>query len=60
MTLSFTTLLLIAVAIILSLGLFNMLKGGSPSRSQNLMRARVVVQFIAVIALMAGLYFAKK
>ena len=46
------------VAVILLLGLWNMMRGGSPSRSQNLMRARVLVQFVAVIVVMAALYFA--
>lgn len=37
-----------AVAIVLLLGLINMMRGGSPSRSQNLMRLRVLLQFIAI------------
>jgi Hypoxia induced protein conserved region len=41
-----------AVAIVLVLGLYNMLRGGSPSLSQKLMRWRVVLQFIAVIIIM--------
>ncbi|MBR0758392.1 twin transmembrane helix small protein [Bradyrhizobium jicamae] len=41
-----------AVALVLLLGLINMMKGGSPSRSQNLMRLRVLLQFIAIIATM--------
>jgi Hypoxia induced protein conserved region len=55
-----STLMLVAVLIVLILGLYNMLKSGSPSRSQNLMRARIVLQFIAVVILMAALYFGKK
>lgn len=47
---------LIAVAIVLGLGLFNMLRGGSPSRSQSLMRWRVILQFVAIILVMATLY----
>ncbi len=46
--------LLILVAIILLLGLINMARGGSASRSQNLMRLRVVAQFLAVLAIVAG------
>ena len=38
------------VGIILLLGLWNMMRGGSPSRSQNLMRARVIAQFVAIAA----------
>ena len=41
-----------AVALVLLLGLINMMKGGSPNRSQNLMRLRVVLQFIAIIVIM--------
>jgi len=41
-----------AVAIVLLLGLVNMLRGGSPSRSQNLMRLRVLLQFIAIVITM--------
>jgi hypothetical protein len=41
-----------AVAIVLLLGLYNMLRGGSPNLSQTLMRWRVVLQFIAVIIIM--------
>jgi uncharacterized membrane protein len=42
----------IAVAVVLLLGLINMMRGGSPNRSQNLMRLRVVLQFIAIIIIM--------
>ncbi len=41
-----------AVAVVLMLGLYNMLRGGSPNLSQTLMRWRVVLQFIAVIIIM--------
>ena len=41
-----------AVAIVLLLGLINMMRGGSPSRSQNLMRLRVLLQFIAIVIVM--------
>ena len=40
------------VAVVLMLGLYNMLRGGSPNLSQTLMRWRVVLQFIAVIIIM--------
>ena len=45
-----------AVAIVLLLGLANMLRGGSPSTSQNLMRWRVVLQFIAIIVIMTTIW----
>src|ERR1700692_3376885 len=38
-----------AVAIVLLLGLVNMMRGGSPHLSQRLMRLGVLMQFIAVI-----------
>jgi len=44
---------LAAVFIVLLLGLFNMMRGGSPSRSQNLMRWRVGLQFLAILIVLA-------
>lgn len=49
-----------AVAVVLLLGLWNMLRGGSASRSQNLMRWRVVLQFGAIIIIMAALWLANR
>lgn len=46
-----------AVAIVLLLGLWNMLRGKSASRSQMLMRWRVGLQFLAICVVMASLYF---
>jgi hypothetical protein len=43
---------LMAVATVLVLGLWNMMKGGSPSRSQNLMRLRVLLQAVAIFVVM--------
>jgi hypothetical protein len=45
-------LAVVAVAIVLLLGLINMMRGGSPNRSQNLMRLRVLLQFVAIIITM--------
>ena len=45
-----------AVAIVLLLGLINMMRGGSPNRSQKLMRMRVLLQFIAIIVIMATVW----
>lgn len=45
-----------AVLIVLFLGLWNMFKGGSGNTSQKLMRLRVILQFIAVLLLMAALF----
>jgi hypothetical protein len=41
-----------AVAFVLLLGLINMMRGGSPSRSQKLMQWRVLLQFIAIVITM--------
>jgi H+/Cl- antiporter ClcA len=48
-----------AVAIVLVLGLFNMMRGGSPNTSQRLMRLRVLLQFIAIIVIMAAVWAMK-
>jgi hypothetical protein len=45
------------VAVVLALGLINMLRGGSASTSQTLMRWRVVLQFIAIIVIMAVVWW---
>ena len=50
-------LLLVAVGLVLLLGLWNMLRGGNPGRSQTLMRWRVGLQFVAIVIVMAVLYF---
>ncbi|HZP79256.1 MAG TPA: twin transmembrane helix small protein [Pseudolabrys sp.] len=49
-------LAIIAVAIVLVLGLTNMMRGGSPNRSQQLMRLRVLLQFVAIIVIMATIW----
>ena len=46
-----------AVAIVLLLGLWNMMRGGNSNRSQKLMRWRVGLQFLAVVLIMSALYF---
>ena len=45
-----------AVAVVLVLGLFNMMRGGSPNTSQKLMRLRVLLQFVAVVLVMLTLW----
>jgi hypothetical protein len=45
-----------AVAIVLLLGLFNMMRGGSPNTSQRLMRLRVLLQFVAIVVIMATIW----
>ncbi len=46
-----------AVAVVLLLGLVNMLRGGNPNTSQKLMRWRVGLQFFAIIVVMSVLWF---
>src|SRR3981081_4043275 len=46
-----------AVALVLVLGLTNMLRGGSPNTSQKLMRLRVVLQLVAIIVIMVTIWF---
>jgi hypothetical protein len=45
-----------AVAVVLLLGLVNMMRGGSPDRSQKLMRLRVLLQFIAIVVIMVTVW----
>jgi hypothetical protein len=47
----------LAVAVVLVLGLFNMLRGGSATRSQHLMRLRVLLQFVAIIVIMSVIWW---
>jgi hypothetical protein len=41
-----------AVAVVLLMGLVNMMRGGSPNRSQKLMQWRVLLQFVAIVITM--------
>lgn len=56
LTMSFSSILtpvaVGAVAVVLLLGLINMLRGGSAGTSQKLMRLRVVLQFIAILVIL--------
>jgi len=45
-----------AVMVVLLLGLFNMLRGGSPNLSQKLMRWRVGLQLGAIVLIMGVLW----
>ena len=45
-----------AVAVVLVLGLLNMMRGGSPNTSQKLMRWRVLLQFVAIVIIMAVIW----
>jgi hypothetical protein len=48
---------IVAVGVVLVLGLFNMMRGGSPSRSQQLMRWRVLLQFAAIVVIMGVVWW---
>ncbi len=45
-----------AVALVLLLGLVNMMRGGSPNTSQKLMRLRVRLQFVAIVIAMLAVW----
>jgi hypothetical protein len=45
-----------AVGLVLLLGLANMMRGGSPSTSQKLMRLRVLLQFVAIVIAMLAVW----
>jgi len=46
-----------AVAIVLILGLLNMMRGGDPSVSQKLMRWRVGLQAFAIVVIMLVIWW---
>jgi hypothetical protein len=46
-----------AVAIVLTMGLVNMMRGGSANKSQRLMRLRVLLQFVAIIVIMGVVWW---
>lgn len=48
---------MLIVVIILALGLWNMLRRGSNEFSQKMMRYRIIAQFVAVVIMLAALYF---
>jgi Hypoxia induced protein conserved region len=56
----FVPVALAAVFIVLLLGLWNMMRGGSANKSQMFMRWRVGLQFVAIILMMTALYFSKR
>lgn len=48
------------VVIVLVRGLLNMSRGGPPSRSNQLMQARVLLQFIAIVLVLLAVFFTRK
>jgi hypothetical protein len=53
----FVGLAIAAVALVLVLGLINLLRGGSPDLSQKLMRWRIGLQLFAIIVIIGVLWF---
>ena len=51
-------IVMMAVVAVLIRGLINMMRGGPGSTSNKPMQARVLLQVIALILIMAALYFA--
>lgn len=49
-----------AVAVVLLLSLVNMMRGGSSNRSQQLMRLRVLLQFVAIVVIMFTVWLMSK
>ena len=49
-----------AVTVVLFIGLWNMMRGGSASTSQKMMRWRVILQFVAIIIMMGALWLSSK
>jgi hypothetical protein len=47
----------VAVAVVLALGLANMMRGGSANLSQKLMRLRVLLQFVAILVIMGVVWW---
>lgn len=47
----------LAVALVLLLGLVNMMRGGSAGLSQKLMRLRVLLQFAAILLIMGVVWW---
>jgi len=53
----FIALALLFVVAVLGMGLWNMVKGGPGNTSQKLMRLRVIGQAVALVLLLAALFF---
>lgn len=54
-----TTVSVLSVLIVLSVGLWTLAKGNSANLSQKLMRWRVGLQFVAILVIMAYAWVAK-
>jgi Hypoxia induced protein conserved region len=56
LTYALVPIAVLAVAVVLVMGLSNLARGGSPQRSQKLMRLRVLLQFVAIIVIMLTIW----
>ncbi|EEX89459.1 MULTISPECIES: twin transmembrane helix small protein [Brucella] len=50
---------ILAVAVVLIIGLRNMMRGGDGNFSNKMMQLRVFLQFIAVLLIVGAIYFAR-
>jgi hypothetical protein len=51
---------MVAVVAVLIRGLINMMRGGSSNTSNNLMQARGMLQFVALVLILLAVYFTRK
>ena len=49
-----------AVVVVLGMGLLNMVRGGDPQRSQNLMRWRVTLQAVAIVVILIVIWASRQ
>lgn len=50
----------LAVAIVLIIGLRNMMRGGDGNFSNKMMQLRVLLQFVAIVLIVGAIYFARQ
>lgn len=53
------TVAVVAVAIVLLRGLFNLMRGGDSNFSNKMMQLRVFLQFVAIVMIVLAIYFAR-
>lgn len=53
------TVAIVAVAIVLLRGLFNLMRGGDSNFSNKMMQLRVFLQFVAIVMIVLAIYFAR-
>lgn len=54
-----TVVVMAAVVIVLVRGLWNLMKGGDANKSNKLMQMRIMLQLIAVVLIVATIWFAR-